>query len=139
MFSFRLPWLVQIAAVGGPLLTAGGPGDLYVRIHTAADTRFARAGADLWREETVPVIDAVLGTRLKIQTLERPVTVHVPAGTQPGTVLRLKGKGLPEFGRAEKGDLLLRILVKIPERLSAEERNLYEQLRKMSASSASRE
>ena len=111
----------------------GVPGDLYVRISSAADSRFTRAGADLWREEAIPVADAVLGTTLKIATLHRFATVHVPAGTQPGTILRLRGKGLPEFGGAGKGDLLLRIGVKVPERLSMEERNLYEQLHKIGA------
>ena len=111
----------------------GVPGDLYVRISSAEDSRFTRDGADLWREESISVADAVLGTTLEIPTLQRFATVHVPSGTQPGTVLRLKRKGLPEFGGAGKGDLLLRIGVKVPERLSVEERNLYEQLRKIGA------
>ena len=91
--------------------------------------RFTRSGADLLRSETLAVTDAVLGTTLKVPTLDGAVEVTVPAGTQPGEVLRLRGKGLPVFGTRGRGDLNLRIEVKIPERLTAEERALYEKLR----------
>lgn len=107
----------------------GAPGDLYVIVASAPDARFARSGADLWRTEILAVADAVLGTTLKVPTLDGTVEVTVPAGTQPGEVLRLRGKGLPLFGARGRGDLNLRIEVKIPERLSAEERSLYEKLR----------
>jgi molecular chaperone DnaJ len=66
---------------------------------------------------------------LEIPTLDGPVTVSIPAGTQPGAVLRLRGKGLPEFGMKKRGDLYLRVLVQVPEKLSSEERKLYESLR----------
>jgi molecular chaperone DnaJ len=107
----------------------GAPGDLYVIVTSAPDARFARSGADLWRTEILAVADAVLGTTLKVPTLDGVVEVTVPAGTQPGEVLRLRGKGLPVFGTRGRGDLNLRIEVKISERLSAEERALYEKLR----------
>jgi len=107
----------------------GPPGDLYVIVTSAPDARFVRSGADLWRGETLAVADAVLGTALKVPTLDGTVEVTVPPGTQPGEVLRLRGKGLPVFGARGHGDLNLRIEVKIPERLTAEERALYEKLR----------
>ncbi len=105
------------------------PGDLYVVVRTAPDSRFERRGAHLWHTETIPVVDAVLGTSLEIPTLDGPVTVSIPAGTQPGAVLRLRGKGLPEFGTKKRGDLYLRVLAQVPEKLSSEERKLYERLR----------
>jgi len=107
----------------------GGPGDLYVVVTSAPDARFERAGADLWRRETLDVADAVLGTRLQVPTLAGKVDVRVPAGTQPDEVLRLRGKGLPVFGGDGRGDIMLRIQVYIPEHPSAEELALYEQLR----------
>jgi molecular chaperone DnaJ len=107
----------------------GPPGDLYVMVTSAPDARFARSSADLWRSETLAVTDAVLGTTLKVPTLDGTVEVTVPPGTQPGEVLRLRGKGLPVFGARGRGDINLRIEVKIPERLTAEERALYEKLR----------
>lgn len=73
--------------------------------------------------------DAVLGTSLDVLTLNGPVKVTVPPGTQPNSILRLKGKGLPEFGSKRRGDLLLRMEVRVPERLGAEERKLWERLR----------
>jgi molecular chaperone DnaJ len=77
----------------------------------------------------VQVPDAVLGTRLEVPTLDGHATVTVPPGTQPDTVLRLPRKGLPVFGSKARGDMYLRVRVHIPERLSAEERTLYEHLR----------
>lgn len=116
----------------------GAPGDLYVLISSAADERFRRSGADLWRTETISVADAALGAEINVPTLDGPVEVTVPPGTQPGEVLRLRGKGLPHFGRRERGDLHLRIEIKIPERLGARERELYEQLRGLERTKARR-
>jgi len=101
-----------------------------VVVRSAADPRFERMGSELWRMESISVADAVLGTALKVPTLDAdPVTVTVPPGTQPDTVLRLHGKGLPDFGGRRRGDLFVRIKVHVPERPSAEERKLYEGLR----------
>jgi molecular chaperone DnaJ len=108
----------------------GVPGDLYVVVHSRPDPRLQRDGADLWRQESLPLPDAVLGTTLKVLTLERKqVEVSIPAGTQPGTVMRLRNMGLPHFGRKGKGDMYLQIKVRIPEKLSREEHELYERLR----------
>lgn len=97
------------------------------------DPRFERVGSDLVRNETIPLTDALLGTALQIPTLEGAAGVTVPPGTQPDAVLRLKGKGLPEFGGAHRGDLYLRIAVRVPEKLSAEEEALYRHLRDLAA------
>lgn len=121
---------LRIAGRGMPSPDAGGvAGDLFVVVRTRPDPRFERAGADLLRQETIPVTDAVLGNKLQVPTLDGSVDVTIPPGTQPGTVLRLQGKGLPEFGSGRYGELYLRIEVHIPEKLSGEERELYERLR----------
>jgi molecular chaperone DnaJ len=121
---------LRIAGHGMPSETSEGrPGDLYVVVRSARDPRFERVGADLWRRENISVVDAVLGSKIKVPTLDGEVEVTIPAGTQPDEVLRLRGKGLPEFKGHGRGDLNLRILVQIPENPSAEERQLYEQLR----------
>jgi molecular chaperone DnaJ len=109
--------------------TGGAAGDLFVVVQSAPDARFERDGANLWRREELSVADAVLGTTLDVLTLNGHVKVTVPPGTQPNSVLRLKGKGLPEFGSKRRGDLLLRMEVRMPERLGAEERKLWERLR----------
>ena len=108
---------------------AGANGDLFVVVRSRRDPRFERAGADLMRQETISLTDAVLGATLEVPTLSGSASVSIPPGTQPGAVLRLKGKGLPEFGNSRHGELYLRIEVRVPERLTREERELYERLR----------
>lgn len=110
----------------------GAAGDLYVVVRSKADPRFERHGADLWRVETIDIPDAVLGAKMTVPTLSGTVDVTVPAGAQPDEVLRLKGKGLPVFGARMHGDLNIRLQVHIPEKLSAEEKALYTQLRDVS-------
>jgi molecular chaperone DnaJ len=112
----------------------GLPGDLFVVVQSLTDPRFERDGADLWCTEELPLADAVLGTEIEVATLEGRASVAVPPGTQPDTVLRLRGKGLPHFGNDRRGDLLLRLRVAVPERISATERSLYEQLRRLQPS-----
>lgn len=130
---------LRIPGRGLPSPQAGGsPGDLFVIVHTAPDARFERHGADLWREEMLEISDAVLGTQLEAPTLDGHATVKVPAGTQPGEVLRLRGKGLSEFGNGRRGDLYLRMQVRVPERLSHEERDLYERLRALRTTNTGR-
>jgi molecular chaperone DnaJ len=102
-----------------------------VLVHSAPDGRFRRRGSDLWHTEVLPVEDAALGTKLEIPTLEEPVTVAVPSGTQPGQILRVAGKGLPAYGDAGRGDLMLVIEVEIPRHPDRAERRLFEQLRRL--------
>jgi len=123
---------LRVKGHGMPSETADGPpGDLYVVVTSAPDERFERAGADLWRSATLEVTELVLGTKLKIPTLEGEADVTVPPGTQPDEILRLRHKGLHRFGGGGRGNLNLRIQAHIPERLSAGERALYEQLRSL--------
>lgn len=127
--------VLRIAGRGAPSPAPGGaPGDVYVIVRTAPDSRFERAGADLWREQTIEVADAALGTELTVPTLEGNVDVTVPPGTQPGEVLRLRGKGLPRPGVGGRGDLNLRMQVHVPERLNKAERDQFERLRALGRS-----
>ena len=121
---------LRIPGKGMPSRDAGGAtGDLFVVVRSKYDPRFERSGANLLREETIALTDAVLGATLDVPTLDGTATVTVPPGTQPDAVLRLKGKGLPEFGSTRHGEMYLRIAVQVPDKLSHEERQLYEQLR----------
>ena len=121
--------VLRIPAHGRPSPTAEGvAGDLLVIVRTAYDERFKRAGADLWHSKDIELIDAVLGAEIEVPTLETPVTVTVPQGTQPNAVLRISEKGLPHFGEIKRGDIYLRLNVHIPESLSEEERTLYTRL-----------
>ena len=119
--------------IPGRGLTSGDPksppGDLLVVVRSQPDPRFERDGANLLRVEQVEIPDAVLGGTLEVPTLEGSVKVKIPAGIQPGAVLRVAGRGLPRFRSRGRGDLLMRIHLHVPKELSAEERKLYKQLR----------
>ncbi len=106
-----------------------GAGDLYVHIRVAPDARLVRDGNDLRAEIKIPVADAVLGTEVKIKTFEGDVKVKIPAGTQPGQILRVKGKGMPVVNSSRRGDLFVKIAVDVPKRLNRTERKLWEDLR----------
>lgn len=126
--------VLRIPGHGLPARVANAPpGDLFVVVHTLPDDRFERAGADLWCIQDLALTDAVLGCERTVTTLEGSARVKVPPGSQPDTVLRLQGKGLPHFGNEQRGDLYLRLRVTIPERLSPEEHALYAKLRELDA------
>jgi molecular chaperone DnaJ len=107
----------------------GGPsGDLYVLVRVREDERFVRDGDDLVTVIDVPAPDAALGTTLTVETLDGPVELDVPAGTQPHATLTLRGKGMPALRRGRHGDLRVVVNVVIPRRLSDEQRELLERL-----------
>ena len=123
---------LRIAGHGTPAPTASGkPGDLYVIVRTEHDNRFQRSGADLWCTQNINVVNAVLGTQIDVPTLDKNIKVKVPPGTQHNEILRLRGKGLPMMNNMGRGDLKIRILVNIPEKITEQERELYEQLRQL--------
>ncbi len=114
----------------------GAPGDLIVIVRTEDDPRFERRGEHLYRVEMISVADAVLGTRLDIPTLTGEVEMKVPAGTQPGTVLRIPNEGLPSFRSGRRGDIYIRIQVEIPKKPSSEEKELYGKLKDIGGAKA---
>lgn len=122
--------LLRIPGHGLPSREAGKPsGDVFIRVHTAPDARFERHGADLWCAETVDVVDAALGAERDVPTLAGSTTMHIPPGTQPGTILRLARLGLPMGAGSRRGDMYVRLTVHVPEELSHQERQLFERLR----------
>jgi molecular chaperone DnaJ len=121
---------LRLAGHGMPSpLPGGAPGDAYVSIRTGADLRFKRVGADLWSDLHIQVPDAALGVTATVPVLQGQVQVRVPPGTQPGSVLRVGGEGLPRYGEHGRGSLNLTVILDIPRQLSARKRQLYEQLR----------
>ena len=104
-------------------------GDLYVHIRVAPDARLVRDGNDLRDEVRIPVPDAVLGTEVKIKTFEGDVKVKIPAGTQPGQILRVKGSGMPVVNSSRRGDLFVHVVVEVPKRVGRNEKKLWEGLR----------
>ncbi|MEX1009204.1 MAG: J domain-containing protein [Acidimicrobiia bacterium] len=113
----------------GPAAPRGGvAGDLYVTVRVAADPRFERHGDDLLHVRRIAFTQAALGSRLDIETLEGPEELIVPPGTQPGHVFRLKGRGVHALRGRGRGDLLVRVDVDVPGRVSAEEDELLRSL-----------
>ncbi len=107
----------------------GPPGDLYVLVQIAADPRFVRDGDDLVTVLDVAAPLAALGTTRAVETLDGPVDVDVPAGTQPGTILLVRGAGMPTLRRHGKsGDLRVVVDVVIPRRLSKHQKKLLRQV-----------
>jgi molecular chaperone DnaJ len=108
---------------------AGAPGgDLYVLVRVREDERFVREGDDLITPLDVAAPLAALGATLEVATLEGVTSVELPAGTQPGEVLTVRGQGMPALGRGRRGDLRVVVNVVIPRHLDAEQRELLEQL-----------
>jgi len=127
---------LRLAGHGMPSPMPGGPpGDAYASIRTRADPRFTRDGADLWHDLHIQAPDAALGVTAAVPVLGGQVRVRVPPGTQPGSVLRVGGGGLPRYGGHGRGSLNLTVILDIPQRLSSRQRQLYEQLRAEDAGS----
>jgi molecular chaperone DnaJ len=111
---------------------AGDPGapagDLYVLVRVREDARFVRDGADLVTVLDVPAPRAALGQTFEVETVGGTAEVEVPAGTQPGEVLTVRGEGMPTLRRNRRGDLRVVVNVVIPRKLDREQRELLEQL-----------
>ncbi|HEY9616526.1 MAG TPA: molecular chaperone DnaJ [Microcoleaceae cyanobacterium] len=110
----------------------GPPGDLYVYLFVSEDPEFRREGINLLSNLKISYLQAILGSRLDINTVDGSHELVVPPGTQPGTVLTLEGKGVPKLGNpVSRGDHLITVLIDIPTRTSPEERELLEKLAKI--------
>lgn len=107
------------------------PGDLIVVINTEKDLRFRRKGEHLYRDINVTIPDAVFGTKVDVPTLVGEVEVKIPAGTQPGTTMRIPNEGLPGFRSGRRGDIYLNIKVEIPKKPSKEEKKLFKELQEL--------
>ena len=111
----------------------GGPaGDLVVLLDVQDDERFLRDGANLLYELPITFSQAALGDEVDVPTVEGTARVNIPAGVQSGVVLRLRGQGLPELhGEGKRGDLLVRVVVYTPQRLSQELKEEFLRLQKL--------
>jgi len=110
----------------GEAIKNGAAGDLYVKLHVRADSRFERDGDKIITHATIGFTQAALSDTIEVETLDGKVDLKIPAGTQSGTQFRLKGKGVPH-GRG-RGDQIVIVEVKIPTKLSRSEKKLIEEL-----------
>jgi curved DNA-binding protein len=103
--------------------------DLYLVLKVTDDPNFERKGNDLYTETTIDLYRAVLGGEAPVRTLTGNVVLTIPAGTQPGQTIRLAGKGMPHIKNTDqRGDLYVKIKVRIPRNLTAEQRDLFKKL-----------
>jgi molecular chaperone DnaJ len=110
----------------------GGPaGDLWVVTRVAPSPLYERRGADLIVDVPVTYADAALGASVEVPTPDGPISLKVPAGSQPGKLLKVKGRGAPKLKGGGKGDLLARLRLTVPQKMSKRERELLEELRKV--------
>jgi molecular chaperone DnaJ len=106
----------------------GEAGDLYVLVHIVPHKLFMREGDDLWYVLVIGYPQAALGAEVSVPTLDESTTVKIKPGTQAGETIRLRGKGMPRFRGYGKGDLLVRVGISVPEKLTSKQRALLEQL-----------
>ncbi|NOX71180.1 MAG: molecular chaperone DnaJ [Candidatus Micrarchaeota archaeon] len=111
----------------GNRIPNGEAGDLFVRIYVEEDPVFKRGGNDLYVEREISFTQAALGTKITVPTLDGEATLKIPAGTQSHTVFRLKGKGIKGFNSWRRGDEFIRVIVKVPEKLSKKQKELLEE------------
>ncbi len=119
---------LRLRGEGETAPNGGEAGDLYVLVHLLPHESFVRDGDNLMHVLMINYPQAALGGEVSVPTLEGPTTVRLRPGTQPGEIIRLKGKGMPRFRGYGKGDLLIRVGVSVPEKLTAKQRVLLEQL-----------
>jgi curved DNA-binding protein len=121
---------VRISGEGGQGVGGGQAGNLYLVVEVEPDSQFERKGNDLETEVKVDMFAALLGGEVEVPTLDRPVKLRIPAGTQSGRKFRLTGKGMPALRKPdERGDLYARVLITIPTKLTDEQKTLVGQLR----------
>lgn len=123
---------IRIPGKGGDGANGGTSGDLFLHVRYAAHPDFRARGSDLHYDLDLAPWEAVLGTTVSVPTLESPVKVRIPAGTNNGCQLRVRGRGLPRGRDGERGDLYVVVNVQLPPQLSEEERELWEKLGRVS-------
>ena len=130
---------VRVTGEGQPGVGGGSTGDLYLRVHLQPHPMFERKDQDLYVKASVPVTTAVLGGEAEVPTLTgRPLRLKIPAMTQNGQVLRLKGQGMPSTSKSgERGDLYVTVDVQLPKALTPEQRQHYEALAQLDGKATS--
>ena len=123
---------IRLKGQGEPGQAGAPAGDLIVKVRVTPHPLFGRSGQDLTITVPVTFAEAALGTELKVPTLDGPVTLKVPAGTQNGRTFRVRDRGVPASGRRGAGDLLVSLQVAVPEKLSRKERELLREFASLS-------
>jgi len=119
---------VRLAGKGEPGLRGGPPGDLYVLTRVEGSPVFTRKGENLEVDVPITIVEAIRGATVEVPTLDGTKRIRVPAGTQHGTVQRLRGEGPPKLGGRGRGDIRYRLQVDVPSSLNREQERAVEEL-----------
>jgi molecular chaperone DnaJ len=125
---------LRLRGEGEPGQYGGPPGDLYVVIYVEEDKTFSRRGQDLITSVEITFVQAALGDKILVPTLDDPVTLTIPKGTQSNNVFTLKGQGLPFLGSAHQGDLLVEVKVRTPSGLNKRQEELLREFQQIEES-----
>lgn len=121
---------IRYQGMGDDSLRDAPAGDLIVNVFVDNNTKFSREGDNLILNHTISTWDAILGSKLNIETLDRKnIDITIPAGTQPETVLSCRGEGLPNIRTKKRGNLLIKISIHIPKILNEQQKSLVEKLK----------
>jgi len=122
---------IRIRGKGGPAPEgATEPGDLYVRVKVKPHKSLTREGIIILSEQTIDMVDAALGCEIEVETVDGPITMKVPAGTQSGTPFKLSGHGVPFRNDGDRGPHIVTVLVETPKNLSKRQKELLEEFKK---------
>jgi curved DNA-binding protein len=125
---------VRVAGEGYPGAAGGSAGDLFLVVQVLPHPAFERKGDDLQTEAPVSLYTAVLGGEVLVTTLTGKATLSIPAGTQPGQTFRLRGQGMPNLREPDqRGNLLVKVQVRLPKQLSDQEQQLFQELASLAA------
>ena len=122
--------VIRLASKGEAGMMAGPYGDLFLHISVAPSRDFERINDDIYTQKNIHVLHAVMGDKIKIETVHGETEFVIPAGTQSGNMIKLKDMGVPKVGTAHKGDHIVKVIVEIPKKVSGKEKKLYEELAK---------
>ena len=122
---------IRLAGRGGeaPAGSGGQKGDLYVLVRVKPHKTLTREGSLILSEQTISMVDAALGCEVDIETIDGPITMKVPAGTQSGTPFKLSGHGVPFRADGDRGPHIVTIIVETPKNLSKKQKELLEQFK----------
>lgn len=119
---------IRLAGEGQPGANNGPPGDLYLLVRVRPHKYFRRRDNDILLDLNINIAQATLGAEVQVPTVDGDVKLKIPSGTQPGKIIRMRGKGVPYLRSNSRGDQLVIVNVTIPKRLDEDERKLFEQL-----------
>jgi curved DNA-binding protein len=120
---------LRLAGKGSPSPVGGPPGDLFIQAKVLNDPSYRAEAYDLHMKQELKLSEAVLGTSISVSTLDdKELSLKIPPGTRPGTKMRMPGHGLPHMKGNKKGDLYVKIQIKLPRQLTDEQKKLIEKL-----------